>query len=92
VTAAWFDGRGCLTEAGVAAVRAAAPAPPPPDLANHISGCAACQERLLALGRPAPRPSATPSGFQRWRLAILTGTVLLMALYALWTMWRLAGG
>jgi hypothetical protein len=93
VTAVWFDARGCLTEAGLAAVRAAAPAAPPPELAGHIAGCSHCQDRLLALGRPVARaPVAAPTGVQRWRLAILTGAVLAMALFALWTIWRLAAG
>jgi len=93
VTTTWFDSRGCLSAAGLEAVRAAAPDPVAPELAQHIASCAACQDRLLGEGRPATRTAVEPpTGLQRWRLAIFAGGVMLMALIALWTMWRLAAG
>jgi hypothetical protein len=77
-----------LTEPEIAAVLAAAPAPPAPAQATHIAGCPSCQDRLLAHGRTTPKVTERPQGLTRWRLAILSGALLLMGLVALWSIWR----
>ena len=43
-----FDERGCLSPAGIAALRAAPIGAAPPNLAGHLASCARCQERMLA--------------------------------------------
>ena len=59
-----FDARGCLTPAGLAALRTAAPGRAPKDVAAHLAGCARCQQRLFdglrgpGAAAPARRGSA----------------------------------
>ncbi len=77
---ALVDGRGCLTEAGIAALAAAPPGQGPPEAASHLAGCARCQRRFLARGgleaggiRAVPTQAKAPP---LWR----TGVVVLAAL------------
>lgn len=81
-----LDARGCLTEAGLAALAGAAPGAAPPDLAQHVASCARCQELWLKSDSPGPhRPRLTQeeTARRRWgRTAIVLG-VLLFALGAL---------
>jgi len=81
VSAALQDSRGCLTPAGFAQVRAAAPGQAPLELADHLSRCKSCQYRLLSGGRP--RPPGKPRGAPlKWRLVALGAAGLLLMLLA----------
>lgn len=75
-----LDGRGCLTEAGFAALAKAPPGLGPADAAAHLAGCARCQRRFLARGGlEAGAIRATPTTVEApplWR----TGVVVLAAL------------
>jgi hypothetical protein len=78
---ALLDGRGCLTDAGLDAMEAAAAGEAPPELAGHLAGCQRCQDRLLARGRTArgakrPRPTTR-------QLVLRTTFVLAVILAAL---------
>jgi hypothetical protein len=86
------DERGCLTVAGLAAVRAAPPGQAPAELAGHLASCARCQDRLLAGGAAelAARKKTQPP--PRWRLAAIVVALLLLVLSILVTAERLAGG
>jgi hypothetical protein len=54
-----FDGRGCLTAAGLAAVQGAPPGRAPSEVASHLAGCGRCQQRLLSgLHAPGAAPPA----------------------------------
>jgi hypothetical protein len=61
-----FDVRGCLTPAGLAALRSAPPGRAPREVAAHLAGCPRCQQRLFdglrgpGTGAPARRTSAGP--------------------------------
>jgi hypothetical protein len=88
------DGRGCLTEAGIAAFRKAPPGKAPQELAAHVAGCARCQDRLLAAdvpprpaGRAARRAVAPPLG----RGLLLAALVVAVLLFFLYTLERLTG-
>ena len=77
---ALVDARGCLTEAGLAALDAAPPGQGPAEAAAHLAACARCQRRFLARGgleaggiRAVPTRTEAPP---LWR----TGVVLLAAL------------
>jgi hypothetical protein len=57
-TGTLLDRNGCLTAAGLAALRGAAPGRAPKEVAAHVATCARCQQRLLSgLSGPA---TATP--------------------------------
>jgi len=73
------DGRGCLTDAGFAAVEAAPVGEVPSELAAHLAGCARCQKRLLGGGaeRPPGRGRPAPS---LGRMLVMVGLVLLAIL------------
>lgn len=77
-----LDGRGCLTEAGLAALAKAPPGRGPADAAAHLGSCARCQRRFLAAGGPeAGAIRATPTHAVApplWR----TGLVVLVVLAA----------
>jgi hypothetical protein len=89
-----LDHGGCLTAAGLAALRTAAVGQAPPALAAHLAGCARCQERALAAdaprvksGRRSPRPVMPSLG-----RSLLLAAVLLAAIVAmLATLRHLAG-
>ena len=60
-TGALLDRNGCLTAAGLAALRGAAPGRAPKEVAAHVAACARCQQRLLSgLSGPAAAPAAAP--------------------------------
>jgi len=71
----WLDARGCLSEAGFAAVSAAAVGQVPAELAAHLASCGRCQQRLLGGGavRPAPKRKAPSLGRM---LALLAAALL----------------
>ena len=67
-----LDASGCLTPAGIAAVRAAPPGEAPEPLARHLSACPRCQERALAGGVPrGPRRTSRPALPSPGRLLVL---------------------
>lgn len=74
------DARGCLTDAGFAALAGAPPGEAPGDLAAHLATCARCQDRVLKAAAGADARSRTagarsPRG--RWvMLAIVIGVLL----------------
>jgi hypothetical protein len=85
------DARGCLTPAGMAALRRAPVGQAPVELARHLASCARCQARLLAVGaggdrRPGGRP-ARPEGAgapgRLWRPMVFIVAALALALGAL---------
>jgi hypothetical protein len=83
---ALVDGRGCLTPAGFAALTRAPVGRAPADLAAHLASCSRCQERMLAGGTSAGRPSSTPSRRRPPRLWLglaLAFAALLLAVAAL---------
>ena len=88
------DSSGCLTAAGLAALRSAVAGAAPPTLAAHLVGCARCQVRVLAVdaprtraGRRPPRAVAPSPG----RSILLIVLVLAAIVAALVTLRQLAG-
>jgi hypothetical protein len=88
MTGAWQDGRGCLTEAGLAALAAAPPGQAPPELASHLAACPRCQQRLLAGPGQPRRPRRRPP--PPWRILAVLGGLLLAALALLVLIRRLS--
>jgi hypothetical protein len=79
------DARGCLTEAGLAALATAPPGLGPAEAATHLAACARCQRRFLARGgeeaggiRAVPG-TATPPPLWRTAAIVVAGLLLLMA-------------
>jgi hypothetical protein len=70
-----FDARGCLTPAGLAALRSAPPGRAPKDVAAHLAGCPRCQQRLFdgLRGPGTAGPARRTSGGARlvWLLALV---------------------
>jgi hypothetical protein len=90
---ALLDANGHLSAAGLQALQAAPAGRAPADLATHLAGCGACQDRLLVASAPGPR---RPSGRKPMALAPSPGrTILLLlltaafVLIALWSLRRL---
>jgi hypothetical protein len=83
---------GCLTDAELAEVRAAAPGQAPEALARHLAACERCQARALF---GAPRPSGSQRALPELpsiRRALLYGALVLVAMAAfLWSLAKLAG-
>lgn len=77
---ALLDGRGCLTEAGLAALAKAPPGKGPADTPAHLASCARCQRRFLAAGGPqAGAIRATPTHAVApplWRTGLVVLAVL----------------
>lgn len=76
-SASMQDDRGCLTEAGLQALRSAVAGRAPQELAAHLAGCARCQERALAVDSPRPRGRRRTA---RAELPSLGRSLLLVAL------------
>jgi hypothetical protein len=74
-----------LTPAGFAALARAPVGRVPADLAAHLASCARCQERMLAGGTSAvrPSPSASPRKPRLWLGVALAFAALLLAVAAL---------
>lgn len=85
------DERGCLTEAGLQALRAAPPGQAPAELAGHVAACARCQERLLAGGVAALAGRKKKAPPPPWRLAAVVVVSVLLILTILVTLQRLSG-
>jgi hypothetical protein len=90
------DTRGCLTTAGLQALRGAAPGRAPHALAQHLAGCARCQERMLATDQgvvQSPGRSTRRTRPPVWRLLLIFAAGLLLAgLGFAWAARMLAGG
>lgn len=84
---------GCLTDAQLAQLQAAAPGRAPEALAHHLASCDRCQARALfgaerVVGGPRKAPPQPPSVGR----ALLLAGVVLAAMGALfWTLLKLAG-
>jgi hypothetical protein len=81
-----LDARGCLTDAGLAALADASPGTAPAELAQHVAACARCQDRWLRLASPETgKPRLTPqeAARRRWGMTVITLGILLFALVAL---------
>jgi hypothetical protein len=78
-----LDARGCLTEAGLRALAAAAPGAAPPELASHVALCARCQDRMLAAARGPAAAAKPPSASRLWMGIFVAVAGLLLALTAL---------
>lgn len=81
----WQDANGCLTEAGLAALAGAGPGQAPPELAQHIAGCARCQDRWLKSAVPASdrRGKSDSTARRRWGMLAIVFGMLMFALLAL---------
>lgn len=84
---ALLDGRGCLTEAGFAALGAASPGQGPTEAAAHLAACARCQRRFLARGgleaggiRATPTQAVAPP---LWRTGVVVLAALLLVVVAM---------
>jgi hypothetical protein len=80
------DARGCLTPAGIDALRSAPAGGAPSELAGHVATCASCQDRLLAtesvrvsMAGPVRRPNPG-------RTLALIGAMLVAVILALFSM------
>ena len=89
------DRGGCLTEAGLLALRTAAAGQAPPALAAHLAACARCQQRVLAVDAPrgksarrTSRPVVPSLGRTFFLVILLVAAVAAM----LATLRHLAGG
>jgi len=85
------DARGCLTPAGLSAVRSAPPGRAEPELASHLASCARCQEQLLAgdLAEKGPRKKKQPPPL--WRFGVVLLLTLLVIISVMVTLGRIAG-
>lgn len=81
------DARGCLTDAGFAALASARPGEAPAELATHLAGCVRCQDRVLKAEAGADAPgrarAAGRSARHRWGMLALVIGVLLAAIVGL---------
>ena len=85
--------KGCLTDAQLAELQAAAPGRAPEALARHLASCDRCQARALfgaerAVGGPRKAPPEPPSV---GRALLLAGLVLAAMGAFFWTLLKLAG-
>ena len=74
------DFKGCLSDAGLSAFRAAAPGKAPADLAAHVAGCARCQERLLASDQGTLGPGKRKTPPPLWRVLVIFFVGLTLAI------------
>ncbi len=87
-----FDQRGCLTEAGLAALSGAPPGRAPDAAAQHMAACRSCQERwLLRALTPEERArrSKTPRADAKarfWRIVVFAIVALTLAVGTLATL------
>ena len=86
-----IDGRGCLTEAGLAALRNAPPGRAAPELASHVASCPRCQERVLAIDAPLHARGKKTAAPSLGRTLLLMGVILVVIVLALATMRHLVG-
>jgi hypothetical protein len=83
---------GCLNEAELAEVRAAAPGQAPEALARHLAACDRCQARaLFGADRPSGPQKPLPE-LPSIRRALLYGALVLVAMAAFfWSLAKLTG-
>ena len=83
---------GCLTDAQLAELQAAAPGKAPEALARHLATCERCQARaLFGADRPAGTKKAPPQ-FPSLRRALFLGALVLLAMAAFfWSLAKLTG-
>ena len=83
---------GCLTDAQLAELRAAAPGQAPAALARHLATCERCQARVLfGVERPSGTKKPVPE-FPSLRRAIFLGALVLFAMAAFfWSLAKLNG-
>ena len=85
-----LDASGHLSAAGLQALHAAAPGQAPVELATHLAGCGACQQKLLIASAPGPRRAPgrkpmplAPSPGRTVLLLVLTAVFVMLALWSL---------
>jgi len=83
---------GCLSDAQLAELQAAAPGKAPEALARHLATCERCQARaLFGAERPAGTKRPVPE-FPSVRRAIFLGGLVLVAMAAFfWSLAKLSG-
>ena len=89
-----FDARGCLTAAGLTALRTAPPGRAPKEVAAHLAGCPRCQQRLFeglrGPGAAAPARRGSSSARLVWMLVLVVFGVLALVSGLLVTRWLAA--
>jgi len=90
-THALLDGRGCLTEAGLAALRRALPGKAAPELAAHLAACPRCQERALSIDAPLHAKGKKAAAPSLGRTLLIMGVIVVVIVLALATMRHLVG-
>ena len=84
---------GCLTDAQLAQLQAAAPGKAPEAFARHLASCERCQARALFGGerRRAPAARKTPPAVPSLRRALFLAALIVAAVAAFaWTVQKLA--
>ena len=88
---ALFDARGCLTPAGLAALRSAPPGRAPREVAAHLAGCPRCQQRLFdglrGPGAASPARRASSGARLVWLLVLVVFGLLALVGGLLATRW-----
>lgn len=81
----FFDGKGCLTAAGLAAFQNAPPGRAPKEMAAHVAGCNRCQQRLLSSLREPGRPAgpSTPRGTRSGSRLVWIAVIAIGGLFVL---------
>lgn len=86
-----FDARGCLTPAGLAALRSAPPGRAPKEVAAHLAGCPRCQQRLFdglrGPGGAGPARRASSGARLVWLLVLVVFGLLALVGGLLATRW-----
>lgn len=86
-----FDARGCLTAAGLAALRSAPPGRAPKEVAAHLAGCPRCQQRLFdglrGPGAAGPARRASSGARLVWLLVLVVFALLALVGGLLATRW-----
>ncbi len=86
-----LDSSGCLTEAGIAAVKSAVPGQTAPEVAAHLATCGRCQERVLTGGVPRPPRKEMPALPSVGRAFLMLALILFSIFFFLWTLRKLTG-
>ena len=87
---ALLDANGHVSAAGFLALQTASPGQAPAELATHLAGCGACQQKLLVASAPGPRRAPgrkpmplAPSPGRTVLLLVLTAVFVMIALWSL---------
>ena len=77
-----LDGKGCLTAAGLAALRGAPAGRAPQEVAAHVAGCGRCQQRLLSgmrgPGTTVPTRRTEPGRRLLWLAVLAIGGLFVL--------------